>query len=66
MRQLDAKGVQYILWSPRLDLPDPEKGVADNHLTVFREYLEKHYRQVHDFPDADQLWERKPAGPGGV
>jgi hypothetical protein len=58
MRQLDAKGVQYILWSPRLDLPHPEKGVADNHLTVFREYLEKHYRRVHDFPDADQLWER--------
>ena len=62
MRQLDTKGVQYILWSPRLDLPDPEKGVADNDLTVFREYLVKHYRRVHDFPDADQLWERKRAG----
>jgi hypothetical protein len=60
MRQLDAKGVQYILWSPRLGSPDPEKGVADNHLAAFREYLDKHYQRVHSFPDADQLWERKP------
>jgi hypothetical protein len=63
MRQLDAKGVQYILWSPRIDSPGPKKDIEDNHLSVFRKYLEKNYRQIHDFSDADQLWERKPGTP---
>jgi hypothetical protein len=57
MRQLEAKAVRYILWSPRLDSPSLNK--VDNHLTKFHEYLETHYKQVHSFPDADQLWERR-------
>jgi len=57
MRQLEAKAVRYILWSPRLDSPRLNK--VDNHLTKFHEYLETHYKQVHSFPDADQLWERR-------
>jgi hypothetical protein len=58
MRQLDAKAVQYVLWSPRLEFFVPQKGDADDHLAAFRAYLEEHYRPVHIFSDADQLWER--------
>jgi hypothetical protein len=62
MRQLDAKAVRYILWSPRLDSPSPEKAATDNHLAPFREYLKENYEKVRSFPDSDQLWERKRSG----
>jgi hypothetical protein len=58
MRQLDAKAVRYVLWSPRLEFFVPQNGDVDDHLKIFRAYLENHYRRVHIFSDADQLWER--------
>ncbi len=59
IRQLDAKSVQYILWSPQLNSPSAGENPADYHLTALREYLEEHYRRIQSFPDRDELWERK-------
>lgn len=58
-RQLDAKAVRYLLWSPRLGSFALQKEDVDDHLATFRAYLEEHYRRVRTFSDADQLWERK-------
>lgn len=49
MRQLEAKRVQYILWSP-LDLP---------RFPEFERYLAYQYQRVWKFPDQDEIWERK-------
>lgn len=59
IRQLDAKGVRYVLWAPRLESPVIQKNPVENPLAAFRAYLEEHYWRVHTFSDADQLWERK-------
>jgi hypothetical protein len=55
IRELQAKQVQYVLWSPRLDAPASGLG-------LFRNFLERHYRLVWTFSDQDQVWERKPEG----
>jgi hypothetical protein len=52
IRELQAKQVQYVLWSPRLDAPTSGLG-------LFRNFLERHYRRVWTFSDQDQVWERK-------
>jgi Dolichyl-phosphate-mannose-protein mannosyltransferase len=58
IRQLDAKAVRYVLWSPSLELAIVQKDDSGNHLAAFRAYLEQRYRRVRTFSDADQLWER--------
>ncbi len=52
IRDLQAKRVRYVLWSPRLDTPASGLG-------LFRDFLERHYRLVWTFSDQDQVWERK-------
>jgi hypothetical protein len=47
IRQLEARRVQYILWSP-LDRPRFE---------AFERFLSDHYQLVQEFPDQDQIWE---------
>jgi hypothetical protein len=59
IRQLNAKQVRYILWSPRLDSRDAFSPPEAYHLTAFREFLNNQYRCVWTFSDQDQIWERK-------
>jgi hypothetical protein len=60
VQQLEDKRVQYIFWSPSLNVPlDPSRPWED-HLGPFRTYLKSHYTRVHVFPgqDAFEIWER--------
>jgi hypothetical protein len=57
IRALDSKPVRYILWSPRLDGPDPRDPGAD-HLAPLRSFLRARYHPVWTFSDQDQVWER--------
>jgi hypothetical protein len=56
VRQLEAKRVQYIVWSPRLES-------SAYSLAVFREFLVDRYRPIWRFSDQDEVWERKPESP---
>jgi hypothetical protein len=51
--QLEAKRVQYIVWSPRLESPPYS-------LATFHEYLVNRYQFAWKFADQDEVWERKP------
>jgi hypothetical protein len=51
IRQVAARQVRYILWSPRLDSPEFS-------LAPFREFLEKRYRRIWTFSDQDEVWEK--------
>ena len=53
IRQLEAKRVQYIVWSPVLNSPMFE-------LEPLREFVEVHYHRVWTFPDEDEVWAHKP------
>ena len=53
IRQLDAKRVQYIVWSPRLES-------APYSLATFHEYLMDRYQPVWKFADQDEVWQRRP------
>jgi hypothetical protein len=57
IRQLEARRVRYILWSP-LDRPRFPK---------FVQFLTGHYQLVQEFADQDQIWELRAQGgsPGG-
>jgi len=57
--QLETKPVRYILWTPRLNAPDPAEGETAYHLAPFREFLFDRYRRIHTFADGDELWEPK-------
>lgn len=52
IRQLEAKPVQYVLWSSYVD-PDVPLG-------AFRAFLENHYRKVWTFSDRAEVWGREP------
>lgn len=58
IEELEAKQVQFILWSPHLNYSDPDYPSAD-HLAPLRDYLHAHYGRVQVFSDRDELWERK-------
>jgi hypothetical protein len=53
VRQLEAKRVQYIVWSPRLESPAYSLG-------EFYDFLVDRYRLIWRFSDQDEIWERKP------
>jgi hypothetical protein len=59
VRQLQAAPVRYILWTPRLNTPDPLEGEAAYHLVPFRTFLNERYQKVHTFADGDEVWELK-------
>jgi len=63
IQQLETKRVHYILWQPRLDVPDPFYGEQQYHLGPFRDYLHNHYHLALSFSDHDEIWERN-APPG--
>jgi hypothetical protein len=52
IRQLQAKRVQYIMLSPRLQR-------LDRMPTMFADFVTSHYRLVRTFSDQDEIWERK-------
>jgi hypothetical protein len=52
IRQLEARRVQYIIWSPRLESPKYP-------FAKFHEFLVDRYQRVMTFPDQDEVWERK-------
>jgi hypothetical protein len=58
IQQLEAKRVRYILWSPRLDVPDPLHGQNQYHLGPFRDYLHIHYHLARRFSDNEEVWDR--------
>jgi hypothetical protein len=58
IRELDAKQVRYVLWSPALDQSDP-RNWGSHQLSPIRQYLHTRYERVHTFPDLDEIWERK-------
>jgi len=51
-QQLQAKQVQYVLWSH-----DFNARMSD--FAVFYDFLQKHYRRVWTFSNQDEVWERK-------
>jgi len=58
VRQSETKQVRYILWPPRLNLPDTFYGPEQYHLAAFRDYLHSHYHLVQTFSDSDEIWEK--------
>lgn len=58
IEELETKQVRYILWSAHLNYSDPEYPSAD-HLAPLRDYLRENFHRVQDFPDEDELWERR-------
>jgi hypothetical protein len=52
IRQLEAKNVQFIIWSHRLES-------EAFPYAKFRSFLGDHYARILTFPDQDQVWERK-------
>jgi hypothetical protein len=55
--ELQAKHVQYVMWSPRLESPRYPLG-------ELREFLHAQYHKVWTFSDHDEIWELNPdSGP---
>jgi hypothetical protein len=52
IRQLEARPVQYIIWSPRLESPAYP-------FAKFHEFLVDRYQRVFTFPDQDEVWEHR-------
>jgi len=57
IRQLDQKQVRYILFSARLDAPEPPP--PGDHLEPLRAYLHSHYDAVKSFNAGNTIWARK-------
>jgi hypothetical protein len=58
IRQLQARQVRFILWSPRLNSPESFRPPEAYHLAPFCEFLHSHYRLLQTFSDQDEVWER--------
>jgi hypothetical protein len=58
IRQLEAKQVRYVLWSPYLEA-QKSGNVQGDHLSPFRTYLHERYARAWTFSDHDEIWERK-------
>jgi hypothetical protein len=59
IQQLDAKGVRYVVWAPRLNSPGDTVHPETYHLAPLHEYLRDHYQMIHRFADQDEVWERR-------
>jgi hypothetical protein len=59
VRQLEAKKVPFVLWSPRLDAADQFDRSTEEAIRPLRDYLHQRYARVEVFSDQDELWERK-------
>lgn len=54
--------VEYVFWSPALELPRRNLGSA-NHLGPLYAYLNSHYHVVKIFPNYNMFWQRGKAPP---
>jgi hypothetical protein len=59
IRQLQARQVRFILWSPRLNFPESFRPIGAYHLAPFLQFLHSHYQRLEVFSDLDEIWERK-------
>lgn len=57
IHELDGKEVEFVLWSPYNNYPNPEFP-SSYHLKPLRDYLDTHYHRVHIFSDEDETWQR--------
>jgi hypothetical protein len=57
VRQLEARRVQFVQWSVRLDHADDQ--ATREAIAPLRGYLQDRYLPVHTFSDQDVIWERK-------
>jgi hypothetical protein len=59
VQQLEAKKLQFVLWSPRLDAADQFDCSTEQAIAPLRNYIRERYKRVQVFSDQDELWERK-------
>lgn len=59
VRELEAKRVRYVLWTPALNAPPDAQSPEGYHLTPLRDYVHGNYRLVYRFADNDEIWERR-------
>jgi hypothetical protein len=59
VQQLEAKKLQFVLWSPRLDAADQFDRSTEQTIAPLRNYIRERYARVQVFSDQDELWERK-------
>jgi hypothetical protein len=59
VQQLEAKKLQFVLWSPRLDAADQFDRSTEQTIAPLRNYIRERYVCVQIFSDQDELWERK-------
>ena len=59
VQQLEAKKLQFVLWSPRLDDADRFDRSTEQTIAPLRSYIRERYARVQVFSDQDELWERK-------
>jgi Dolichyl-phosphate-mannose-protein mannosyltransferase len=59
VQQLEAKKLQFVLWSPRLDAADRFDRSTEQTIAPLRNYVRERYARVLVFSDQDELWERK-------
>jgi hypothetical protein len=59
VRQLEAKKVPFVLWSPRLDAADQFDDATEEAIAPLRNYVRERYARVQVFSDRDELWQRK-------
>jgi hypothetical protein len=57
IQQLEARHVQFVLWSPRLDEADDRP--TKDAIAALSDYLRERYVRVHVFSDQDVVWQRK-------
>lgn len=58
-RQLEAKQVEYVIWTARLDYAsDPHRPMTAN-IVPLRNCLKISYRLAKIFEDGDEVWQRK-------
>jgi hypothetical protein len=60
--ELEAKQVQFVLWSTSLDFSNNQPLPADSYLPLIHDYLLRCYSPEHVFADGDEVWKRKDSG----
>jgi hypothetical protein len=59
IRGLATHPVRYVIWTPSFEVLPAWEGPADTHLGPLLDYIHRHYRQVAEFDNGDQVWERR-------
>lgn len=59
VQQLDAKRVQYIVWTGRLNYPADPHHPRTANIVPLRAYIHSRYELTKVFGDGDEVWERR-------